>query len=590
MSYAPSYKLDIPSYLCIEYPLRVKDTNKAIKMVGGSRKISQCFIDPEMKLQLKLRPGDPYSHPVSSSKITSDENVLFKLRIPKRIMDEHRGDVRSALEECEKEGKKYDVEAVGMLSKTYRFRALADFQMITKRSPFMKQFESSLNSGNLDEIKHLSATIQENYSEKQKYTNTNMDLPPLVRYARADVPFNYRYSGNLLLDERGEWQNKAVKLHTIFVHWGETPPRTFDPLLQEEYDKAVLDYATLKETVSERLANESPVFYFLECMKLLRKLFEMKPVWLRRHIYWMLPEKFRTQLRYALPYVAYTTTKGPWRQSFIKFGYDPSKNPEAALFQVEAFRSNRSHVSDSNVKRMLEKKEDVFIIPETLYKYIDEFSDSGSELNKLNIGKVPRQFFFDGENPTSAVSFQIGDIMDQDVKQIIKSAKIEPVCHEGSGWYDWVTICQLRAVVKYKMRCINEGKPILEPRVVELSQRPQFSQTQYVHIRSDSDNEDDGEAYGEGEDEDEDEGEGENENDDDEEEEGEDEENGGENENDDGNDGSFSTARGKTDQEPKEGQSNKEHLLTRLEKYNPKSKQVIEGLEALLKQEDLEKD
>lgn len=585
MSYAPSYKLDIPSYLSIEYPLRVKDTSKAIKMVGGSTKISQCFIDPEMKLQLKLRPGDPYSHPVNSSKITSDENVLFKLRIPKRIMDKHTGDVQSALEECEKEGKKYYAEAVGMISKTYRFRALADFQMIMKRSPFMQQFESSLYSGDLDQIKHLSASIQQDFAQKQTYTNTNMDFPPLVRYARADVPFNYRYSGNLLLDERGEWQNKAVKLHTIFVHWGEKPPRTFDPLLQEEYDKAVRDYTTLKDTVPERLANESPVFYFLECMKLLRKLFDMKPVWLRRHIYWMLPEKFRTQLRYALPYVAYTTTKGPWRQSFIKFGYDPSKNSKAALFQVEAFRSNRSHVSDSNVKRMLDKKEDVFIIPETLYQYLDDFSNPKSELNGMNIGKVPRQFFFDGENPTSAVSFQIGDIMDKDVKQIIRSAKIEQTCHEGSGWFDWVTICQLRAVIKYKMRCINEGKPILETRVVELSQRTQFSKNQYVHIRSDSDNEDDRDAYGEeGEDGDE------NENEDEEvDENGNGNEDGDEDENENENEEEESTnTKGKTNQDGKKCQVKDEDLLTRLEKYNPKSRHVIEGLEALIKQEDLE--
>ncbi|VEU22794.1 DEKNAAC103860 [Brettanomyces naardenensis] len=568
---APAYSLDVPSYISIEYPLRVNNADKAIDMVGGPTRISECFIDPDMDLQLKLRPGDPYSHPINSAKIISDENALFKIRIPKSIMEKHRGDVRAAIEECETVGKKYIVEPVGMLGKTYRFRSLADFQMLTRESRFTTEFDQSLNEGNLDKIKQFSTKIRQDFTGEQHYKNTDMDIPPLVRYARADVPFNYRYTGNLLLDESGEWQNKAVKLHTIFVDWGVTPPRTFDPVLQEEYDKAVRDYSTLKQTLPARLADESPVYYFLECIKLLRKLFDMKPIWLRRHIHWMLPEKFRTQLRYALPYVAYTTTKGPWRQSFIKFGYDPSKDPDAAPFQVEAFRSNRNHVTDNQVLRMLESGEDVYIIPQTLYPYIDEFSDSGSELNRLQIGKVPRQFFFDGENPTTVVSFQIGDIMDEDVKQILRGAKLGAVCHEGSGWYDWVTICRLRAVVKYKLGCINEGRAVSEPLVVELSQRTQFSKNQYAHIRpKEGEEEEEGEEEGEG-------GEVPRE----------DEENDREVAEEDEEEEESRVSDEQEDNGKAEAEIAEDNILKRLETYNPESKGILDRLQGLVKQEDL---
>ncbi|QPG74006.1 hypothetical protein FOA43_001323 [Brettanomyces nanus] len=554
---APTYSLDVPSYISIEYPLRVNNVSRAIDMVGGSSQISECFIDPEMDLQLKLRPDDPYSHPINSAKIISDENVLFKLRVPKKILANHIGDVRGALEECESKGRDYTVEPVGLLGKTYRFRTLADFQKLSRDSKFTHQFDASLNTGDFGEIKQFSNSIRSDFVANQHYDNRNMDIPPLVRYARADVPFNYRYTGNLLLDESGKWQNKAVKLHTIFVDWGREPPQTFDPVLQEEYDKAVRDYSTLKDTLPTRLADESPVYYFLECIKLLRKLFDMKPIWLRRHVHWMLPEKFRTQLRYALPYVAYTTTKGPWRQSFIRFGYDPAKESSAAPFQVEAFRSNRNHVTDSQVQRMVDNGEDVYIIPETLYQYLDEFSDTNSELNKLQIGKVPRQFFFDGENPTSVVSFQIGDIMDEDVKQILRGATISDACHEGSGWYDWVTICRLRAVVKYKLGCINEGRAVSEPRVVELSQRTQFSKNQYAHIKPESQGED-GEEEGEEEVEAEETEEGEVENEADDESQTEDDKS-----------------------------SEKDDIIRRLEMFNPESKNLLEELHGLIKQEDV---
>lgn len=524
-------------------------------MVGGRKNISECFIDPDKSLQLKLRPEDPYAHPVDSAKVVSQENVLLKIRVPRKIMARHRGDVRAALAECEERGEKYRVTPAGMLGQTYRFRALADFQMLPSPGSFTRKFDASVVRGDLSGIQDLARQMKEDYNQRPEFVNTDMDIPPLVRFARADVPYTYRYTGNLLLDKSGQWQDKAVKLHTIFVGWGEPVPRTFDPVLQEEYDKAVRDYEELKRTVPAGGAEESPVFYFLECIKLLRKLFAMKPVWLRRHIHWMLPEKFRTQLRYALPYVAYTTTKGPWRQSFIRFGYDPAKDPEAAKFQVEAFRSNRNHVTDAEVKRMLVSKEDVYIIPQTLYGYLDEFSDPKSELNRLQIGKVPRQFFFDGENPTTVVSYQVGDIMDEDVKRILKEAKIEPNCHEGSGWYDWVTICRLRAVVKYKLGCINEGKAVSESRVVGLSQRTQFSKNQYVHIRSDSEK-----SASEG--------------------------SGKEDENADNN--------AEDEEEEAEGGVSKKDgaepdIIGRLKKFNPDSGDILKELKGLVKQEDVMK-
>lgn len=488
---AKVYSLDVPSYISVEYPMKVNDVERATSMVGGSDKIAQCFIDPEVSLQLKLRPDDRYSHPISSAKVTPGENVLLKVRVPKRLLQEHHGDIRATLKECQEKEKKYEIEPVGLLGKTFRFRSLADFQVLPRSSQFTQNFEKSLNVGDLSEIKSFAADIKREFDSKQSYDNIDMDIPPLVRYARTDVPFNYRYSGNLLLDSKGEWQNKAVKLHTIFVNWGDPPPQTYDPVLQEEYEKAVKDYAELKETQRPQLADETPVFFFLECIKLLRKLFDMKPVWLRRHIHWMLPEKFRTQLRYALPYVAYTTTKGPWRQSFIRFGYDPAHDPNAAIYQVEAFRSNRNHVTDDEVKSMIDTDEDICIIPRTLSEYTKEFEDPDSEINKLHIGKVPRQFFFDGEHPATVVSFQVGDIVDADVDRILSTSKLEPSCGEGSGWYDWKTICRLRSVVKYKLSCINEGQPISEDEVQKRIRKGDFSKNQYAHVKRSEDVADD---------------------------------------------------------------------------------------------------
>ena len=43
-------------------------------------------------------------------------------------------------------------------------------------------------------------------------------------------------------------------------------------------------------------------------------------------------------LKLVLPVVAYYFSSGPWRNQWIKYGYDPRKDQEAAKFQTLDYR------------------------------------------------------------------------------------------------------------------------------------------------------------------------------------------------------------------------------------------------------------
>lgn len=48
----------------------------------------------------------------------------------------------------------------------------------------------------------------------------------------------------------------------------------------------------------------------------------------------------------CLPYVAYSIVKGPYRQMWIRYGYDPKQHPSSAIYQTIHFRVSPPVVKD----------------------------------------------------------------------------------------------------------------------------------------------------------------------------------------------------------------------------------------------------
>jgi general transcription factor 3C polypeptide 5 (transcription factor C subunit 1) len=571
--------LDVPSLLSVEYPLLIKNTDKAISMIGGKEKLQKCFIEPDMKLELRLRSKDINSHPIHSNVLKNSKNLLIKFRIPKRILIKFNNNIRESIEYCEENKIKYFIEPFGILKQNYKFRELADFQRINKESKFNEKFNKSILIGNLENIKEFSKELDKNLNELQKFEDGDLDIPSLIRYSRTNVSHNYKYFGKLLLDEHGEWLDKSVKLYTIQIKLGEKIPINYDSRLNGDLEKAYKEIDDLKDNgISDRLIKESPVYHLIECLKILKKLFDMKPIWIRRHIYWLLPKEFRSQLRFALPFVSFIYANGPWRHSFIKLGYDPSKDKESYKYQIEAFRGekNSKNNQDEEIERIIETEgNDNFMIPPTLYDYIEEFSNPESELNKFNIGKIPKQLFFDGKNPCYSIAFQIGDIMDEDILKLLENIKIEPICNEETGWFDAITLWRIKNVIKYKLKCMKDGVIINEDKVQEIMTRS---------LKPKEEREE-GDDKGKDEYEDADE---EEEEDEEEDEDGNNDENEGENENDDeNNDKEYEKIKGKNNGIYAEENIANDDILKRLEKLNPKSANIINEIDKIIKQENI---
>jgi general transcription factor 3C polypeptide 5 (transcription factor C subunit 1) len=111
-------------FYSVEYPGYVQPSSVplAISNLGGQSKVDHAFKRTASKsqqtlLELSLRPGNPFAHPVPGD-VVGTNNLLLK--VTKRKRKQVAGDPCTTGE--------YTAEVVGVVSKTARFRS--DFLMV----------------------------------------------------------------------------------------------------------------------------------------------------------------------------------------------------------------------------------------------------------------------------------------------------------------------------------------------------------------------------------------------------------------------------------------------------------------------------
>ena len=116
-SRAPAYPLPQTPFYSIEYPGYVRPTSVplAVSKLGGQSVLDSAFkravSKTETLIELKLRPDQPFAHPVPGDVVPTN-NILLKIvkkRRKNRLEDGALGE--------------YTAEAIGVISKTARFRS-----------------------------------------------------------------------------------------------------------------------------------------------------------------------------------------------------------------------------------------------------------------------------------------------------------------------------------------------------------------------------------------------------------------------------------------------------------------------------------
>lgn len=420
--------------IAIEYPGIVEDTDKALETLGGLGSISKLLLE-RRKLSLRFRPDDPYC---SSAYATKQEVNNILLRVRRR-----RKHTASAAGLCEEAGAsscdtadepfEYKVEILGVVSTTHRFQGMCDYQYL----PAVKKTDGSYESI-LDKIMPRSYTTSTEFFSR----NVPLFLPPLI-FSRYDTPQDYGFrndrhykqtesadvtgldtelqAGSVRKRRRAE--TKYISFHDKEVPMAP-PPHTLEAVVR------------LKEVL------------FLEEVK---KKFAERPIWskaaLRYHLRHCPQSGLR--LKVILPAVSYYFTSGPWRALWVRFGYDPRKDPSAKKYQMLDFRVRQKPGFTTEEKSVPLAKRDmdkIFLRP-MQYPSIKpaeheinmgDFDDADSHSDKPSHAQPKLsdfEFHPDVMPPTRQVYYQLCDIYDQEVQALIsKNDGKEGGCDEKNGW------------------------------------------------------------------------------------------------------------------------------------------------------------
>lgn len=304
---AEKHSMDIPHVAAVELPLIVKNEDRAVAMIGGKEKISKVVNSPDKPintsghsvndnvLELRLR-SDPFHHPVQSLMNTS-EKVLLKVSIPKKSIPKDyynnpsKYTVQKLLEINEtKKNPTHKVQPVAIINRTFLFKAMADFQVSTKNNELIQEFkESVLDVKNYNDIKkhfdkHEQFSGILDYKNLENYLNNDHQLPPPPVFSPIRFPFDYKYQKNPLTtivkdassgEVRVVSKKNTQKLYTIIIDfYTDSIPDQAAPELLKNFEALS----------NAKLAVNSLDYNLLECIKWLKSVFDVKPIWLRKQL------------------------------------------------------------------------------------------------------------------------------------------------------------------------------------------------------------------------------------------------------------------------------------------------------------------
>ena len=274
--------------ICIQYPGNVQNEEKMLETLGGYKHINETISQPNRKLELRFRPNAPACKPTCGERVKTS-SILIKATLMKNT----------------KTGEtKLVHKVIAPIDSAYQFEGLCDFQYL----PMIKNSEGKYDSIKND-VTYEKLPTAKDLSENKDKARTPLFLPPMA-FSRTDTVQDYYFrreardvktSADLPLNIIGRTRQRR-SLHNCFL--------TFDAETVPDKPNAA---------AIQQLKNNGIELKYID---LIKAYFNDQKMWLKSELSHKskVPEKF---LKFILPVIAYYFSSGPWRNQWIKFGYDP---------------------------------------------------------------------------------------------------------------------------------------------------------------------------------------------------------------------------------------------------------------------------
>ncbi|KAI0034066.1 RNA polymerase III transcription factor IIIC subunit-domain-containing protein [Vararia minispora EC-137] len=454
---APERPLPSNHLYSIEYPGYVRETSVpyAVQTLGGQSSLEAAFrrnaSRQDALLELNLRPENPFSHPIPGDVVPTNNIVL-------KVVKRKRRRLNAAGEE-EIVGE-YTTEAVGMVPKTVRFRSMVDYQYQPNANDPVTKLRMAMANLDVDAIREYRIP-----REKEDYllpAAMNVDIDPALLYESTKSQSSNPETSNLrlfpppLFTRQGVPQNYFFKANPMSVittavdeETGEEKKRLINKMRWKGYGPATIMYADAEvPTKPPPHVEEVRDQFDKKLVAALEARFKERPIWTRAALF----NQFSTadartihNSKVILPLCCYVFQDGPWRDTMLRFGYDPRKHVEARFYQRLYFRNLNHPIARPSV---VSRRQETRYSLANQNRVVENPADEGR-----------RSHVFDGLTVTSeTAAFQLCDIVDPMLRKMIEDeSDLRDTCNERDGWYTTHALERIKAVLRHKFFSLLEG-------------------------------------------------------------------------------------------------------------------------------------
>ncbi|KAI1818108.1 hypothetical protein GGS20DRAFT_529777 [Poronia punctata] len=452
---APTLEVPERKIVAVDHPCILLNLENGLKSFGPKPNFQKLVDDVQepQALPLWFRPDNPASKPIVSHHAATN-NVLLKITVPKRTgrkrkrgsaqpfsTDAYAGmrdDVALAsqptsvgsvgrrdhpkriLRKLQDNSDRYQVEAVGMIRDSHRYRGLADFQFANTNTPFLKNVAEHLLPLSFSKLRKFKL-------EEGVATDLGLEIIPPPHFTDKVIGFNYNYEQNpgiidQGLDEDGETrlinrQGRNRFSYGHFIHHDAFPAPDRPTRMDGEAQK-------IPESLMEQL----------------RVALNKRPIWTRRAIVNQVRGNYtESVLKVALQLMGYQFRGGPFRDAIVKYGVDPRHDPKYRQYQTLSFKLAKNLVGSTKLPWQTIRR---------------------GQVKSYTKNEDPKSHLWDGESySTDGKLWQICDITDPFMLELIANAPVRTECDLGeSGWFFRGTWQKIKAAMKAKMIAIAKDR------------------------------------------------------------------------------------------------------------------------------------
>ncbi|XP_065080428.1 general transcription factor 3C polypeptide 5 [Ochlerotatus camptorhynchus] len=380
--------------VCIEYPGVVRNPDRMMASLGGAAELSMAICSEKRRLEVRFRPESMYSKPAFGDR-NNTTGLVLKVKTRRKRSQPNEVEIRS-------------LEIGGRVSMVFKFETMCDFQLL----PAFRNQTTGVVDCLYDKMVPKGLTT---LNPTEGGGDVPYFLPPIM-FSRFDTAqLSIFKTKDVLTDllATGESERARRTKHGIYQSFNLIEPFPTDP------NPLAIESLKMRNIRQEVIDSVT-------------KKFEERPIWTKSALKGNLSED---DVRYLLPTFGFYFVNGPWRGTWVRFGYDPRKLFESRYYQLLDFRVRAIGAMHDKVKV---KRSQNPVRPCMRSNPVT----SNRDASKSNVSRTaPKQrdyaFTMDTLPQMRIIFYQYCDVHVPRIQQMLEkipTPKTGVVCNEKTGW------------------------------------------------------------------------------------------------------------------------------------------------------------